>query len=64
VTASETLGTSRNAWWRREDSNCVPTTQSYRTGLFDAIEAFVRAFDTLGTESNPALRFGAVNLMQ
>jgi len=34
---SETLGTERNAWWRREDSNCVPGTQSYRTGLHEAI---------------------------
>ena len=26
VTALETLGTNRTAWWRREDSNCVPGT--------------------------------------
>jgi hypothetical protein len=29
VTTSETLGTKRTAWWRREDSNYVPSTQSY-----------------------------------
>jgi hypothetical protein len=25
-----------NAWWAREDSNCVPGTQSYRTSLCEA----------------------------
>jgi hypothetical protein len=29
----ETLRTKRNAWWRREDSNYVPGTQSGRPGL-------------------------------
>jgi hypothetical protein len=29
VTVSETLGTKWTAWWRREDSNYVPSTQSY-----------------------------------
>src|ERR1700730_4316319 len=26
----------RTAWWTRKDSNCVPGTQSYRTGLCEA----------------------------
>src|SRR6266576_1058678 len=26
-------GSHRTAWWAREDSNCVPGTQSGRTGL-------------------------------
>ena len=42
----------------------MPGTQSYRTGLCEDVEAFEIVLDTLGSESNPALRLGLANLIQ
>jgi hypothetical protein len=48
VTASETLGTNRTAWWRREDSNYVLSTQSYRTGLCETATSGLPQKQTCG----------------
>jgi hypothetical protein len=37
-------GSRKTAWWGWEDSNCVPGTQSYRTGLCDTASGLARRF--------------------
>jgi hypothetical protein len=53
-------GSRKTAWWGWEDSNCVPGTQSYRTGLCKAASGLARRFARSRTTTcTPGMRNGS-----
>jgi hypothetical protein len=57
-------GSYRTAWWSREDSKCVPGTQSYRTGLCEAASGLARLGASPGAERLPAPRACEMDLSE